>query len=123
MRWTFCIGLFVTILSENVAVADEGQSSETVKISEMTVPVLDGDSDKPYRVIGDIRANLRKHFAFQANPSKEKIYAEIWERGRKMGADAVINARFGKTIRTLFNHGSTPIFGTAIKYTDPIVPK
>jgi uncharacterized protein YbjQ (UPF0145 family) len=83
-----------------------------------TVPVFEGDVTRPYVVVGEIRDNLRKPFAFMASPTKEKIYAEIWERARKMGADAVINARFGETQRTMFDHGRTPISGTAIKYTD-----
>ena len=82
------------------------------------VPVFEGDVKRPYVVVGQIKDNLRKPFAFLPNPTAEKILAEIWERARKMGADAVINARFGKTERTLFNHGRTPISGTAIKYTD-----
>jgi hypothetical protein len=81
-------------------------------------PVYSGDVERPYRIVGEIRDNLRKHFAFQESPSEEKIYAEIWERARKLGADAVINARYGATERTLFNHGRTPISGTAIKFTD-----
>lgn len=83
------------------------------------VPVFEGDVDRPYRVIGEIRDNLRKHFAFQANPTKEKIHAELWERARKMGADAVINARYGPTQATAFNHGRTTISGTAIKFDNP----
>lgn len=82
--------------------------------------VYEGDVARPYVVVGEIRDNLRKPFAFMASPTKEKIYAEIWERARKMGADAVINARFGETRRTPFNHGRTPISGTAIKYTDDV---
>jgi hypothetical protein len=81
-------------------------------------PVYAGDVDRPYRVIGEIRDNMRKHFAFQSDPTPEKIYAELWERGRKMGADAVINARYGATERTMFNHGRTPISGTAVKFLD-----
>lgn len=123
MHWTLCISLMVAIVLENIAVSETIQSPEIVESSEITVPVYAGDIEKAYRVIGVVNDNLRKHFAFQANPSKEKIYAEIWERGRKMGADAVINARFGETKRTLFNHGSTPISGTAIKYTDLVVEK
>ena len=37
-----------------------------------------------------------------------------------MGADAVVNARFGPTKTTLFNFGKTPISGTAIKFVDAI---
>jgi hypothetical protein len=86
------------------------------------VPVFAGDVTRPYVVIGEVNDNLRKPFAFMASPTKDKIYAEIWERARKMGADAVINARFGETQRTMFDHGRTPISGTAIKYTDSVVP-
>lgn len=81
-------------------------------------PVYETSVDRPYVVLGEIKDNLRKPFAFLADPSKEKIFAELWERGKKMGAEAVIYARFGETRRTLFNHGLTPIAGTAIKYTD-----
>ena len=117
MRWTLYVGLVMAVSSRNVASAETIQSRQVVETPETPVPVFAGDSDKAYRVIGVINDNLRKPFAFMANPTQEKIYAEIWERGRKMGADAVINARFGATKRTLFNHGSTPISGTAIKYT------
>lgn len=98
-----------------------GESVDTLGANpkiQAAIPVFEGDIDRPYRIIGKIDDNLRKHFAFQANPTKEKIYAEIWERGRKMGADAVINVKFGPTVGTLFNHGRTPISGTAIRYTD-----
>jgi hypothetical protein len=81
-------------------------------------PVYEGDIDCPYHVIGEIKDNLRKHFAFQADPTQQKIYAELWERGRKMRADAVINARYGATERTMFNHGRTPISGTAVKFLE-----
>lgn len=109
MRWTLIVSSFASLLLIGGAIAQSGKRA---------VPVFEGDSDRPYRIIGPIRDNLRKHFAFQANPTKEKIHAELWERGRKMGADAVINARFGPTEATPFNHGSTPIWGTAIKYID-----
>jgi hypothetical protein len=94
---------------------DSGNNSEKI---ELAVPVYEGDIGQSYSIIGKIDDNLRKHFAFQANPTKAKIYAEIWERGRKMGADAVIHAKYGETRRTLFNNGRTPISGTAIRYTD-----
>lgn len=82
----------------------------------ISLPVFEGEVDRPYRVIGEIKDNLRKPFAFLPDPTKVSIFTEIWERGKKMGADAVIHARFGETRRTLFNHGKTPISGTEIKY-------
>jgi hypothetical protein len=94
----------------------DAKASQDVNVA--ATPVFAGDVKRPYRIIGEIRDNLRKHFAFQESPTEEKIYAEIWERARKLGADAVINARYGATERTMFNHGRTPISGTAIKFTD-----
>jgi hypothetical protein len=102
-----------------LATATNATSNETENV---VLPVYEGNTDKPYVVVGEIKDNLRKPFAFMASPTKAKIYAEIWERARKMGADAVINARFGETQRTMFDHGRTPISGTAIKYTDSVVP-
>ena len=115
MRLTICAALVVAILSENAAFADDRPSMQDANTPYSTVPVFEDDIDRPYFVIGDVRDNLRKHFAFQAHPTKDKIYAEIWERAKKMGADAVIFARYGATKGSLFNHGSTPISGTAIK--------
>lgn len=114
MRRILILWIFVTIMQPAVALDDTDRSDRPTT----AIPVFEGDSDRPYRVIGEIRDNLRKHFAFQKNPTKEKIYAELWERGRKMGADAVINARFGPTQATPFNHGRTPISGLAIKFDE-----
>lgn len=94
--------------------------SSDAHIKEEFLPVYPGDVDRPYKVVGEIRDNLRKHFAFQSDPTEKKIYEELWERGRKMGADAVIHARYGPTKATLFNNGKTPIAGTAIKFADGV---
>ena len=104
------LGLFTTVPNAK-AESDDPATIETA------IPVFEGDITRSYVVIGEVKDNLRKPFAFMANPTKEKILAEIWERAKKMGADAVINARIGETKVTLFNNGRTPISGTAIKYT------
>ena len=95
-------------------------AAETTETEQkaIDVPVYEGGVQRPYVVVGQIKANLRKHFSFQPNPTKAEIFAEIWERAEKLGADAVIDARFGPTKATLFDHGRTPISGTALKFTD-----
>lgn len=115
MRVMYFLALSAIVLNWPVNGAKAEQSQDANIASP---PVYAGDVQRSYRVIGEIRDNLRKHFAFQASPTEEKIYSEIWERARKLGADAVINARYGETERTMFNHGRTPISGTAIKYTE-----
>lgn len=118
MRWTALLAFLFVAVTGHPAMGQAIETAGSVESIPNAVPVYEGDVSRPYVVIGKIDDNLRKHFAFQANPTKVKIYAEIWERGRKLGADAVINAKFGQTVGTLFNHGRTPISGTAIKYTD-----
>ena len=123
MRWTTFPALLFAMVVGHPAM---GQATDTGKFGEQTefnFPVYEGEVDRPYIVIGKIDDNLRKHFAFQADPTKERIYAEIWERAQKIKADAVIHAKYGETRRTLFDHGRTPISGTAIKYTDGLKPQ
>jgi uncharacterized protein YbjQ (UPF0145 family) len=70
-------------------------------------PVTEADiTDRPYRVIGRIETVVRKVTIFGKNPSREKVFRELWERGRKMGADAVIQARY---VRQDFDAAANPI--------------
>ncbi len=81
------------------------------------VPVFPHDfPDRPYDVIGDVKAGVRKASMFSAEPSQAKIYKELWERAEKLGADAVINARYGDPHLTLLSDGKTNATGTAIRF-------
>ncbi len=87
------------------------------EVKELKVPVVDGDiTDRPYRVLGDIGAGVRKATLFSKSPSQEKVYRELWERGKKMGADAVINAGYGEARVTAISWGSRKATGKAIKF-------
>jgi hypothetical protein len=99
-----------------ISVPAAGSVSDRQFRDTLKIPVSEGSTDRPYKVVGQIKDNLRKPFAFMRDPTNEEIYAEIWERAKKIGADAVINARFSPTRRTLLNHGKTEISGTAIKF-------
>src|ERR1043166_1892437 len=60
---------------------------------DVGVPVFPYDlTDRPYTVVGEVKAGVRKATVFSKSPSQEKIYRELWERAQKLGADAVINA-------------------------------
>jgi hypothetical protein len=64
---------------------------------EAGVPVFAGDiTDRPYEVIGEVEAGVRKTTIFHPKASEKKIYRELWERARKLDADAVIKATYGK---------------------------
>jgi len=91
------------------------------------LPVFPTDiTDRPYDVIGEVKAGVRKATIFSNEASQKKIYAELWERADKLGADAVINAKYGESHVTAMSWGSTTATGTAIKFkaavaTAPVV--
>lgn len=83
------------------------------------LPVTDADiADRPYTVIGTVKAGVRKATVFSGNPSADKIRRELWERGRKLGADAIILTSQGKSHITVVSWGKTNATGTAIKWAD-----
>lgn len=87
------------------------------------VPVFAGDiADRPYRVIGEVSAGVRKATIFSKASSEAKIFKELWERADKMGADAVINARYGNSHVTAVSWGKTNATGTAIKFEGAAIP-
>lgn len=87
---------------------------------EVGVPVFPYDiKDRPYQVIGEVKAGVRKATVFSKSPSQEKIYRELWERAEKLGADAVIKANYGDAHVTAFSWGKANATGTAIKFTGP----
>lgn len=84
---------------------------------EMGVPVFPYDiTDKPYKIVGVVTAGVRKATIFSKEPSQQKIYNELWERGEKLGADAVIGAKYGDSHITAMSWGSTKAGGVAIKF-------
>ncbi len=81
------------------------------------LPVFAGDiTDRPYTVIGEVKAGVRKATVFSKKASPTKIYGELWERAEKMGADAVINAQYGNSHVSAMSWGKTNATGTAIKF-------
>ena len=44
---------------------------------------------------------------------------ELWERGEKLGADAVIKAQYGDARVTALSWGSSAATGVAVKFVDP----
>lgn len=83
------------------------------------LPVTAADiADRKYVVLGPIHTNVRKATVFSKAASETKVFKELWERARKMGADAVILASYGKSHVTMTSWGSKAATGTAIKWVD-----
>ncbi|GAO37841.1 hypothetical protein SCH01S_01_00040 [Sphingomonas changbaiensis NBRC 104936] len=101
-----------------VATAKDKAKTYVVVNEDVGVPVFAYDiTDRPYTVVGEVKAGVRKATVFSKEASQEKIYKELWERAEKMGADAVINAKYGDSHVSVMSWGKTNATGTAIKFT------
>jgi hypothetical protein len=95
-----------------------GEKKQFAMVNEdVGVPVFPYDiKDRPYEVLGEVKAGVRKATVFSKSPSQSKIYRELWERAEKLGADAVINASYGDAHMTAFSWGKSNATGTAIRF-------
>ena len=98
--------------------ATAGDKREHVVVNEdVGVPVFPYDiSDRPYVIVGPVKAGVRKATIFSKEPSQEKIYKELWERGEKLDADAVVNATYGDSHMTMMSWGKTNALGIAVRF-------
>lgn len=112
----------LALVSTSDLLAQSGQNVAPVPITyeqllALPVPVTASDIvGKPYQVIGSVEAGVRKATVFSPAPSEKKVYKELWERGEKLKADAVINATYGDSTVTLLSWGERRARGTAIKF-------
>jgi uncharacterized protein YbjQ (UPF0145 family) len=114
------IAAVVAGFSSVVFAADEPKKAYVIVNEEVGVPVFPYDiTDRPYKVLGEVKAEVRKATVFSKAPDQAKIYRELWERGEKLGADAVIKAQYGDARVTALSWGSSAATGVAVKFVDP----
>jgi uncharacterized protein YbjQ (UPF0145 family) len=114
------LALVVSLSVPQPSLARDKPAKAFVIVNEAVgVPVFPHDiTDRPYEVVGEVKAGVRKATLFSKEASQAKIYKELWERAEKMKADAVINAKYGESHVTAFSWGKTNATGTAIRFTD-----
>lgn len=106
---------------QNITPALPPRAVSYAEIRAMPVPVIATDiNDRPYRVIANIETNVRKWTVFEKDPSEAKVYRELWERARKVGADAVVNAKYGETLYGGLTWGRRKASGQAVKFLSDI---
>lgn len=114
--------LAMALLAQNVDPRPAQAPAPTTYSALMAakVPVTTADiTDRPYRVIAHVQRNVRKATLFSKGASPEKLERELWERGQKVGADAVVNARYGNERVTGMSWGANKVEGDAIKFLVP----
>lgn len=116
---TISIGTLLCALS--LAASAQEQPKPTAIVNpEVGLPVFPGDlPDHPYVVLGEVKAGVRQATVFSGTPSRQKIYAELWERARKLGADAVVKAQYGKAHVSAFSWSKANASGIAIRFLPP----
>lgn len=98
-------------------VAEDKEPAASVMNEDVGVPVFPYDiEDKPYVIVAGIEAGVRKATIFSKEPSQKKIYNELWERGKKAGADAVVLASYGDSKVSGFSWGRTGANGIAVRF-------
>ena len=111
---------FALLLAFAAVPASAAKPAKTYVVNndEVGVPVFAYDiTDRPYTVVGEVKAGVRKATVFSKEASQAKIYRELWERAEKLGADAVVNAKYGDSHISAMSWGKTNATGTAIKFT------
>lgn len=125
MKRLVAFALITTLVAATpqLAVAKEKKTYVVVN-EEVGVPVFPYDiTDRPYKVLGEVKAGVRKATIFSKEASQAKVYRNLWERGEKIGADAIINAKYGDSHVSAISWGKTNATGTAIKFTGPAMAK
>jgi uncharacterized protein YbjQ (UPF0145 family) len=115
-KWT-ALAVVAAMAAAQPAMAKKARTY-VVNNEAVGVPVFPHDiTDRPYTVLGEVKAGVRKATVFSKAASQKKIYRELWERARKLGADAVINATYGDSHISAMSWGKTNAKGTAIRFT------
>jgi uncharacterized protein YbjQ (UPF0145 family) len=121
MKWT-ALAVVATMAATQPAMAKKARTY-VINNEAVGVPVFPHDiTDRPYTVIGEVKAGVRKATVFSKAASQKKVYRELWERARKLGADAVINANYGDSHISAMSWGKTNAKGTAIRFTTTPAP-
>jgi uncharacterized protein YbjQ (UPF0145 family) len=84
------------------------------------IQVIEGDvTDKPYKSLGDVSTTVNKVSIFNADPTRAMVDQRLRTEAAKLGADAVIQVRYGTVGISPLSWGSLDGKGRAIAYDKP----
>jgi hypothetical protein len=84
------------------------------------IRVVEGDiTDKPYKSLGDVSVTVNKVSIFNADPTREMVDQRLRAQAAKLGADAVIQVRYGTVGISPVSWGSLDGKGRAIAFDKP----
>jgi hypothetical protein len=81
------------------------------------IQIMEGDvTDRPYKSLGDVSVTVNKTTLFNADPTREMVNQRLRTQAAKLGADAVIQVRYGTVGISALSWGSLDGKGRAIAY-------
>jgi hypothetical protein len=81
------------------------------------IEIIEGDvADRPYKSLGDISVTVNKVTIFNADPTHDMMNQRLRNEAAKLGADAVIQVRYGTVGRVALSSGSLNGKGRAIVF-------
>lgn len=84
------------------------------------IEIIEGDvANRPYKPLGDVSVTVNKVTIFNADPTREMVNQRLRAEAAKLGADAVIDVRYGTVGISLVSWGSLDGKGRAIVFDKP----
>jgi uncharacterized protein YbjQ (UPF0145 family) len=96
--------------ADGAAPAAQPKQASQVLVTENDV------TERKYRVLGEVSATVNKTTIFNKNPTREMVAAKLQEAAAKLGADAVIQVRYGNVGVSLMSWGSLSGTGRAVAF-------
>ncbi len=116
VRASYLFLLGILILSAGFSPVSSSNAVPASPASQLGGPVLVSQEAVPigieYKVLGTVKANFRAGY-----DSAESLYPLLAAEAKKLGANAVVNAKGGRTV-TAFSWSAAYVSGTAIRIGD-----
>ena len=121
MRVAIAIGLVTTVsaCADGWATTQVARPATAVAARAPTpvdqIQITEGDvTDKPYKSLGDVSVRVNKVTLFNADPTRDMVNQRLRAEAAKLGADAVIQVRYGTVGISAMSWGSLDGKGRAI---------
>jgi len=108
MRGTF-LSVLILVAAGGPALAKPAQD-QVVLLTENDI------TDRPYRVLQDLKVTVRKQTLFSPEPTREKVAEKLRRKAAALGTDAVILIRYGTVGMGIIGWGELEGRGRAIKF-------
>lgn len=90
------------------------------RLMQMQIRVIREDiTDHPYRVIAEVQADASQLLRFSGRPTNKKLAEELWDEAQKLGADAVLNARYSDLETSGLTYAQRRAYGQAVRFLTP----